>query len=124
MHFLWICVFILFFSKTSLSNPDVNLQWTNESCIGGERGLLSTGVWVTLNVSGENSSGQTGIVGCSTHRQMIEYNSSPYIPGLDSCIANYSTFSNVTFEFEQPEHGGGLCHCVDIEFINLNETFR
>ena len=117
-------MFILFISKTSLSiNPDVNLLWINESCIGGERGLLSTGVWITLKVSGEMSSGKTGVVNCSTHRQMIEYNSSFYIQDLNSYLADYSTVSNITFEFEQPEHGGGLCHCVDIEFINQTQTF-
>ena len=124
MHFLCICVLILLASKTSLSiNPEVILQWTNESCIGGERGLLSTGVWITLNVSGM-SSGQTGVVRCSTHRQMMEYNSSLYIPNLDSRFAGCSMVSNITFEFEQPEHGGGLCHCLGIEFISPTETFR
>ena len=33
-------MFILFASK--------KIAWTNQSCIGGERNLLSTGVWITL----------------------------------------------------------------------------
>ena len=99
MRSLWICVSILFVSKTSLSiNPEVDLQWTNESCIGGERGLLSTSIWITFDMSGEWS--ERKIVRRSTHRQMIEYNSSLYIPDLDSYLANYFTVSNTTIDFE------------------------
>ena len=114
---LWICVFILFVRKTSLViNPDVNLMWTNESCIGGERGLLSTGVCITFNASNEE-----GVV-CSTHRQMIAYNTS--LPALDSYLENCSSILNITFDFEQPEHGGGLCHCVKIMFNISTSTFK
>ena len=111
-------MFILFVSsKTSFCiNPQVILQWTNENCIGGERGLLSTGLWFSLKANNV-----MGIV-CSSNRQMIAYNSS--LPALDSYFANCSTISNVTFEFEQPEHGGGLCHCVQIIFTNTTDTFR
>ena len=117
MRSLWICVFILFISKTSPSiNPEVNLLWTNESCIGGERGLLSTGIWITFNASNV-----MGVV-CSTRCLRIAYNSS--LPALDSYLGNCSTISNITFYFEQPEHGGGLCHCVTIKFTILVDTFR
>ena len=119
MRTLWVFVSILFVSsKTSfcINPPQVILQWTNESCIGGERGLLSTGLWFSLKANNE-----MGIV-CSSNLQMIAYNSS--LPALDSYFENCSTISNVIFEFEQPEHGGGLCHCVEIYFNNTNAQFR
>ena len=120
MRSLRICVSILFVSsKTSfcINPPQVILQWTNESCIGGERGLLSTGLWFSLKENNE-----MGII-CSSNRQlMIEYNSS--LPALDFYLANCSAISNATFKFEQPEHGGGLCHCVRINFTNTTDTFR
>ena len=62
----------------------MKLQWSNESYIGGERDLLSTGIWSTFNASNE-----TGAV-CSTHLQIIAYNSS--LPALD---ANLENFSNI-----------------------------
>ena len=78
---------ILFVSKTSLSiNPEVNLQWTNKSCIGGKHGLLSTGVWITFNVTGDMSPVRKGVL--STLRQIIQYNFSRYIPDLDSYLEN------------------------------------
>ena len=117
MRSLWLCVFIEFVSKASFTfgNPQVNLRWMNESCVGGERGLLSTGIWISCNASNV-----TGV--CSTQRQMVAYNS--LLPALDSYLENCFTISNVTFEFEQPEHGGGLCHCVEINFTNLTDSFR
>ena len=104
-------------SKTSFcTNPQMILQWTNESFIGGERGLLSTGPWFSLKVNNV-----MGIV-CSSHRQTIAYNSS--LQALDFYFENCSTISNVTFELEQPEHGGGFCQCVEINFTNTTDTFR
>ena len=100
----------------------MNLQWTNESCIGGERSLLSTGVWITITVSGGMSPRGKDVR--PTRRQMIEYNSSLYIPDLDSYFENYSYVLNTTFEFEQPEHGGGLCHCVRINFTHEAKIFK
>ena len=117
MRSLWICVFIQFVSKASFTfgNPQVSLRWMNESCIGGERGLLSTGIWISVNASDV-----TGV--CSTQRPMVAYNSS--LPALDYYLANCSNISNITFEFEQPEHGGGFCHCVNITFTNPTHEFR
>jgi len=88
--------------------PNVTLQWMNESCIGGERGLLSTGLWLTLNVS-------DGAGICSSNRLYIEYYST--LPDLQSNCT--TTITNATFELEQPEHGGGKCHCVQVHFLNL-----
>ena len=111
-------MFVLFVSKTSFSiNPVVNLRWTNDSCIGGERGLLSTCLWIRFKASSE-------VDVCSTHCQKIEYNSSLYIPDLNSCSENWSSISNITFEFVQPEHGGVLCHCVEMNFINEAKIFK
>ena len=83
-------MFILFVSKTSLSiHPVVNLQCT-ETCIGGERGLLSTGLWISCKASSE-------VDVCSTHRQTIEYNSSLTIPDLDYYLGRCSSISSITF---------------------------
>ena len=144
MRSLWICVSILFLSKpSSLSiNPTVNLQWPCESCIGRKCSLSLIDVWVTLNASGvmsidgtssngtssnpmlqeERSSGQTGVC-CFTCRQTIEYNSSPRIY-FGSYLAKYSEILNITFEFKQPENGGGLCHCVGISFTGRDKIFK
>ena len=72
--------------------------------------------------SKERSSGQTGVC-CFTCCQTIEYNSSLQID-FGSCLAKYSVISNITFEFKLPENGGGLCHCVGINFTNADEIFK
>ena len=105
---LQICLSILFVVQTSLNkSPQLSLRWVNENCVGGERGLLSTGLWLSLNASNHTDQ-------CSSARVWIEYNSA--LPDINSFLVSCFTISNVTFEFEQPEHGGGLCHCVLIGF--------
>jgi len=105
MHSLLNLVSILFVTKTSTAiYPQLELQWMNESCIGGERGLLSTGLWLSLSAS-------YGTTVCSSDRLWIEYNSS--LPVLDTYWNNCSQGGfNVTFVFEQPEHGGGKCQII------------
>ena len=121
MDIVWICMSTLFIINTSLaaSIPTVRFVWTNESCIGGERGLLSTGLWLTFNASYK-----TGDSRCN-NRLWIEYNSS--LPELlempcEQSNGTSNEISNVTFELEQPEHGGGLCHCVEIYFNNTSKS--
>ena len=110
MGIVWICLSTLIVIKTSLATiPHVNFVWTNENCIGGDRGLLSTGLWLTFNVSD-----QKGDILCS-NRLWIEYNSSLQDYLGVPCDQMSNNISNATFEFEQPEHGGGLCHCVRID---------
>ena len=110
MGIVWICLSTLIVIKTSLATiPHVNFVWTNENCIGGDRGLLSTGLWLTFNVSD-----QKGNIVCS-NRLWIEYNSSLQDYLGVPCDQMSNNISNATFEFEQPEHGGGLCHCVRID---------
>ena len=123
MDIVWICISTLFIINPSLAAPipTVRLVWTNESCIGGERGLLSTGLWLTFNVSY-----QTGISRCN-NSLWIEYNSS--LPELLEMPCEQSNgtsngISNVTLELEQPEHGGGFCHCVEINFNNPTSSFQ
>ena len=103
-------MFTLFSVKTSVASiPTIRFVWTNERCIGGERGLLSIDLWLTFNASD-----QTGNVLCSNHCR-IEYNSSREVNFGKYC-EKLEDISTVTFEFEQPKHGGGLCHCVQIDF--------
>ena len=78
---------------------------------------MSTGLRISFKASSEMDV-------CFTHRQKIEYNSSLYIPDLNSSLENCSSISNITFEFEQPEHGGGLCHCVEMNFTNEAKIFK
>ena len=105
----WVCVLIIFSMSpvAMLNGPVLNLQWRNQSCIGGERGLLSVGMWLSLTASD-----RTDV--CSSAKVWIEYNSS--LPDLNFYLGNCSTILNVSFELEQPEHGGGLCHCVSADF--------
>ena len=101
-------------ATSTSTTPDVNLRWrTDKACVGGELGLLSTGLWLSFNASDG-----TGM--CSTANHVwIEYDSSPpYIRH------NCSSLANMTMDFEQPEHGGGSCHCVEIEFMNLTSTYK
>ena len=118
MDIIWICVSTLFVmtSLATSSPPTVRFVWTNESCIGGERGLLSTGLWLTFNASDQ--------IYC-TSRTWIEYNSlQEFEEPCEHSNVTSVEISNVTLEFEQPEHGGGLCHCVEIYFNNTSSPFQ
>ena len=114
-----IVLILLLVSSTAAlitTQLNVSLHWTNENCIGGERGLLSTGLRLTLNAFNE-----TGL--CYFNTTWINYNSP--LPDLGRyCELCSGSISNMTFEFEQPEHGGGTCHCVQIDFHNPNRMFR
>jgi len=125
-----ILLFVLFLESTSATavtttGPKVCLNWINESCIGGERGLLSTGLWLSYRASSNLEHGsnlQNGGNSVAEHSDSIwiEYNSS--LPDLTYYDANATrNVINVTFEFKQPEHGGGTCHCVQI--VIHNATF-
>jgi len=110
MRSLWMCVCILYgVSISSATNPGLSLDWRNTNCIGGDNGLLSTGLWLSLNASDG-----TGL--CYSNRSWIEYDSFSSLSRLHESFLNCNRTSNVTFEFEQPEHGGGNCHCVQISF--------
>ena len=103
-------------AATITAGPTVSLQWINGNCIGGERGLLSTGLRLTLKASDETRL-------CYSNTTWINYNSP--LPDLGHyCELCSGSFSNMTFQFEQPEHGGGTCHCVQIDFHYPNGTFR
>ena len=117
MRSLQIYLSILFVVGTSPTlSPQLRLLWMNESCVGGERGLLSTGLWLTLKAFNHTDE-------CSSARDWIDYNSS--LPDLHCFLSTCSTISNVTFEFEQPEHGGGLCHCAVLIYIgDPNKIFK
>ena len=116
MRPLLTCLSILLVVQTSLTkSPQLSLRWVNESCTGGGRGLLSTSLWLSLNASNHTDA-------CSSTCVWIEYNSS--LPDIDSYLVSCSTISNATFELDQPEHGGGLRHCVQIDFEYHNTTFK
>ncbi len=99
--------------------PTLNIQWYEFSCIGGDNALLSTGLWLSYT---SNSTDETG-TGDQTHscRVWVNYNSS--LPELQYYEgAGSRNITSVSFIFEQPEHGGGSCHCFNIS-INTTSFF-
>ncbi len=91
--------------------PTLSIQWYEFSCIGGDNALLSTGLWLSYT---SNSTDETGtddqIYSCHV---WVNYNSS--LPELQYYErAGPRNITSVSFIFEQPEHGGGSCHCFNI----------
>ncbi len=91
--------------------PKLCIQWYEFSCIGGDNALLSTGLWLNYT---SNSTDETGTVDQTySCRVWVNYNSSlpelQYYEGADP-----RNITSVSFIFEQPEHGGGSCHCFNV----------
>ncbi len=83
------------------------------ACLGGDAALLSTGIWLsyhiqsTINGSEHNS---------TSGRVWVEYNATtPMLPYQN--ISNNEVLKRVNFSIYQPEHGGGKCHCLTVNFI-------
>ena len=92
-----VCLLIIFSmsAATILTVPVLNLQWLNESCLGSERGLLSTGPRLSLTAS-------NGTDECSSAEVWIEYDSS--LPDLNYYLGNCFIITNIRYEYEMPEH--------------------
>ena len=85
-----------------------------EECIGRDRALTSTDVKFTYNytVSGETRSG-VGPVLTKNNEELKMYN----LTYPDSPGGGENTTRQAEYYFEQLEHGGGKCNCLQI-FIN------
>ncbi len=121
MTLVVILLAILFSScwiETTADNqpPRLSIQWFEFSCIGGDRALSSTGLWLSYT---SNSTDETGADDQTySCRVWVNYNSS--LPKLQYYEGNVSrNITSVSFIFEQPEHGGGSCHCFNISESSL-----
>ena len=85
-----------------------------EECIGGDRALTSTGVKFTYNytVSGETRSRVSPVLTKNNEKKKM-YN----LTYPDSSGGGKNSTRQAEYYFEQLEHGGGLCNCLEI-FIN------
>ena len=107
-------LYLFSLTKTSASNglpPTLSIQWYQFSCIGEERALLTTGIWLkyTSNSTDETATNEQSY-SCSV---WVDYNSP--LPGLQYYEGNNArNVTSVSYMFEQPEHGGGSCHCFNI----------
>jgi len=108
--------------QPATSSPNLRLEWTNEICPGEDRGLLSTGLSLSYTSNSTDESGD----------DMQSYSCSIWVDfnyNLTDLTYYEGTrprnISSMTFEFEQPEHGGGKCHCFVLNyFSNSNQQTR
>jgi len=112
--FATIILIIESIAPTLRAGPKIRLLWMNESCIGGIRGLLTTGL--RLSYTASDSAGA-----CFSDSVWFDYNSQSSYTIPHNCS---SSLTRVNLDFEQPEHGGGTCHCVEIVFTNPMATFK
>ena len=111
---LYLTYFPRIFGSKS-TPPALCIQWYEFACIGGDLALLSTGLWLSYT---SNSTALTGAdeqtYSCSV---WVDYNSPlpelQYYEGSDS-----RNVTSVSYKFEQPEHGGGSCHCFNVTDCN------
>ncbi len=99
---LVLVVFVIILNNVLMETHNrshVCVEWrSNGICVGGDDALSSTDVELTYGVSGNES------------RMLFKKTSGTRPYELDNC--NY----NCSYLFEQKEHGGGDCNCVDIFF--------
>ena len=87
------------------------VTWQSSKCVGDDRALTSTEVRLTYNCSG---SGTTTLT--KNNVSSMQYNLTY------DCVDNGQT-RKADYYFEQLEHGGGGCNCVDIDF-NCDQQIR
>ena len=94
--------------------PCLCVTWQSSNCVGDDRALTSTEVRLTYNCSGSDAIRTTTLT-------KINVSSMQYNLTYD-CVDNGQT-RKADYYFEQLEHGGGGCNCVDIDF-NCDEQNR
>ena len=113
MIFLLTMLHLSSWTETTSFNqpPTLSIQWYEFSCFGGDNALSSTGLWLSYT---SNSTDETGTDDQTySCRVWVNYNSS--LPELQYYEgAGPRNITSVSFIFEQPEHGGGSCHCFNI----------
>ncbi len=117
---LLLCFVVLYGTLGGESNlPSVDNQWYQFSCIGGDRALLSTGLWLNYT---SNSTDETGTDN-QTYSCRVWANYISSLPELQYYEgAGPRNITSLSFTFEQPEHGGGSCHCFNVS-INMTTSF-
>ncbi len=101
--------------------PTLSIQWYEFSCIGGDNALLSTGLWLSYT---SNSTDETGTDDQTySCRVWVNYNSP--VPELQYYEgAGPRNITSLSFTFEQPEHGGGSCHCFNVSTNNTSSLIE
>ena len=92
------------------------VTWSQTNCVGGDDALLTTEVRLSYSyMFDQGSPGQVGPVFLKKGEQMSNLS---YPVRQDNQIIEM-----VEFYFEQQEHGGGGCNCVEID-INCEKECR
>ena len=93
--------------------PEVCFLWTNNNC--GDNALLSTGFWLNYTVQYFNISSSYNEYSDS---YWIDYYAVP--PNFNYSHINDQIYNitQVLYTAVQPEHGGGSCFCVTVDFSN------
>ena len=109
--FAALCFFLTGTLRTESPQPTLGIQWYDFSCIGEDRALLTTGLWLNYT---SNSTDETGADEQSYSSGVwVDYKSP--LPKLQYYVGNSSRIiTSVTYIIDQPEHGGGSCHCFNI----------
>ena len=84
------------------------VTWQSTNCVGDDRALTSTEVRLTYNCSGSDAIRTTTLT--KNNVSSMQYNLTYDCQFVD----NGQTRTD--YYFEQLEHGGGDCNCVDIDF--------
>ena len=88
-----------------------NLEGT---CVGGDAGLLTTGIWLSYSANFSVHEGQPPQT--YWNRIWIEYNSTAPSLTYQDDSSQLWNMTRVEYTFVQPEHGGGKCNCLKIFF--------
>ncbi len=84
-------------------------------CPEGAKALLSTGFWLNYTVSYYSASNEYN----KYHGDYwINYNQT--LPIFTYSHPNHQSvnITQILYTAVQPEHGGGNCHCIDLDFKN------
>ena len=91
------------------------VTWQSSNCVGDDRALTSTEVRLTYNTSGsDNCSGSDAIRTTTLTKNNVS--SMQYNLTYDCQSVDNGQTRKADYYFEQLEHGGGGCNCVDIYF--------
>ena len=97
------------------------VTWLMEECIGGDRALTSTDVKFTYNYNvSEETRSRVGPVLTKNNERNKMYN----LTYPDSSGGGEIATRQAEYYFEQLEHGGGRCNCLDIliNCTNVDES--
>ena len=97
------------------------ITWLSLSCLGEDRALTNTGVGLTYNYGESNLTRflEGGLFFTKNTASTTIYNLSY------EDIGNNERTREANYFFEQLQHGGGDCNCVDIYFnCIIDDTYR